>query len=131
MQTHYSVLVIGGGQAGLAISYCLKEKGIEHLIFERYQLGHSWRSQRWDSFCLVTPNWQCLLPGFPYKGEDPQGFMPKDAIVAYLEAYAQLFNPPLQEGVDVTRVSLGEWGFRVETSQGNYTADQVVIATGG
>ena len=131
MQTHYSVLVIGGGQAGLAISYCLKEKGIEHLIFERYQLGHSWRSQRWDSFCLVTPNWQCLLPGFPYTGEDPQGFMPKNAIVAYLEAYAQLFNPPLQEGVSVTRVSLGEWGFGVETSQGDYTADQVVIATGG
>ncbi len=62
---HHSVVVIGGGQAGLAVSYCLKQRGIDHLVFEKHRLGHEWRERRWDSFCLVTPNWQCRLPGFP------------------------------------------------------------------
>ena len=63
--THYPVIIIGGGQAGLSISYLLKQRGIEHLIFERNRIGEAWRSQRWDTFCLVTPNRQCRLPGFP------------------------------------------------------------------
>ncbi|MGB5972018.1 MAG: FAD-dependent oxidoreductase, partial [Nodosilinea sp.] len=63
---HYGVIVIGGGQAGLSISYCLQRRGIDHIVFEQYQVAHSWRTKRWDSFCLVTPNWQCQLPGFPY-----------------------------------------------------------------
>ncbi|HWZ46643.1 MAG TPA: FAD-dependent monooxygenase, partial [Herbaspirillum sp.] len=73
--THYPVLIIGGGQAGLSISYYLKQQGIAHLILEKNQLGHAWRNERWDTFCLVTPNWQCTLPGFPYAGDDPYGFM--------------------------------------------------------
>jgi putative flavoprotein involved in K+ transport len=75
---HYPVIIIGGGHAGLSISHCLKERGIDHVIFEKERLGESWRTKRWDSFCLVTPNWQCQLPGFHYSGNDPDGFMKKD-----------------------------------------------------
>ena len=74
-QTHYSALVIGGGQAGLSASYFLKQKGIDHLVFEKHGIAQEWRSRRWDSFCLVTPNWQCTLPGYAYAGPDPKGFM--------------------------------------------------------
>ncbi len=129
---HYPVIIIGGGHAGLSISHCLKERGIDHLIFEKERLGESWRTKRWDSFCLVTPNWQCQLPGFHYSGNDPDGFMKKDEIVAYIEAYAQSFQPPLREGVNVSRLAQDEAArFVVSTSIGDYLADQVVVATGG
>lgn len=133
MQTHYSVAVVGGGQAGLSMSYCLKERGLDHIIFEREKIAHSWRSKRWDSFCLVTPNWQCRLPGYPYADSDGQGFMKKDEIVHYIERYAASFDPPLEEGVEVTKVKKSDATnvFELTTSIGNYTADQVVIATGG
>lgn len=129
---HYAVLIVGGGQAGLAMSYCLKQSGIDHLVFEQEKIAYSWRAKRWDSFCLVTPNWQCLLPGFPYPGSDPDGFMQRDEIVRYIEAYAAAFEPPLREGVAVLRVAqAAAGGFEVATSIGHFTADQVVIATGG
>src|ERR1700676_755267 len=80
---HYPVVVIGAGQAGLGMSYCLAEDGIDHLVFERNRIGHEWRERRWDSFCLVTPNWQCRLRGYPYQGQDPDGFMSREEIVAY------------------------------------------------
>lgn len=130
-KNHYSVIIVGGGQAGLAISYLLKQASIDHIIFEKNQIGHAWRNQRWDSFCLVTPNWQCRLPGFPYAGGDAQGFMLKDEIVQYLEAYAASFQAPILEGVAVSKLSQRADGFEVITSQGTYTADQVVVATGG
>jgi len=129
---HYPVIIIGGGHAGLSMSHCLKKRGIDHLIFEKYRLGESWRTKRWDSFCLVTPNWQCKLPGFNYSGSDPDGFMKKDEIVAYIEAYARSFQPPLREGVNVSRLARDEAGrFVVSTSIGDYVADQVIVATGG
>ncbi|MGI0490821.1 MSMEG_0569 family flavin-dependent oxidoreductase [Alkalinema pantanalense CENA528] len=133
MSSHHSVVIVGGGQAGLAMSYCLKERGIDHLIFEKNQIGYAWREKRWDSFCLVTPNWQCQLPGFPYPGNDPQGFMVKDEIVQYIQAFAASFEPPIREGVAVSRLWKDETHnrFELETSIGTYTADQVVIATGG
>ncbi len=128
--THYPVAIVGGGQAGLSMSYCLKERGIDHIVFEKNQIGHAWRSKRWDTFCLVTPNWQCQLPGYSYAGSDPQGFMQKDEIVSYIEAYAASFSPPIQEGVEVLKVSQIDGGFELITSIGDYTADQVVIASG-
>ena len=133
MSEHYSVVVVGGGQAGLSLSYYLKERGIDHLVFEKDRVGSTWRSSRWDSFCLVTPNWQCALPGFPYRGSDPHGFMRKDEIVAYLEAYVAAFDPPLREGVEVRRVmhADGRRAFSVETSEGTVTADTLVVAMGG
>lgn len=132
MKMHYSVVVVGGGQAGLSMSYCLKTRGIDHIVFEKNRVAHSWRSKRWDSFCLVTPNWQCQLPGHPYAGNDPQGFMQKDQIVQYIEEYVSLFNPPVEEGVEVLGIRKNEAQgvFEVSTTIGNYTADQVVIAVG-
>lgn len=129
---HYPVIIVGGGQAGLSMSFCLKERGIEHVIFEKERFAEAWRSKRWDSFCLVTPNWQCALPGFKYPGSDPNGFMKKDEIVQYIADYVALFNPPLKEGVSVNRLRRHESGlFEVSTSMGDFTADQVVVATGG
>ncbi|GLZ00423.1 MSMEG_0569 family flavin-dependent oxidoreductase [Actinoplanes sp. NBRC 103695] len=128
---HYSVAVVGGGQAGLAMSWHLRRLGIGHVVFERDRVGHEWRDRRWDSFCLVTPNWQCDLPGFPYQGDDPDGFMVGADVVDHLEKYAASFDPPLAEGVDVTRLRRTRVGvFDLVTSDGRCTADQVVVATG-
>lgn len=129
---HLPVLIIGGGQAGLSVSWYLMQEGIEHVVLERHRKFESWRNNRWDSFCLVTPNWQCRLPGWPYKGKDPDGFMVRQEIVDYLDGFFESFNPPLREGVDVIEVTPREGGgYRIETSIGTMTADQVVIATGG
>ena len=130
--SHYSALVIGGGQAGLSASYYLKQKGIDHLVFEKHGIAHEWRNRRWDSFCLVTPNWQCTLPGYPYSGNDPKGFMLKEEIVQYVEGFAASFDPPLLSGVTVTRLTRDRNGvYTVTTSLGTYTADQVIVAVGG
>ncbi|WP_258104313.1 MSMEG_0569 family flavin-dependent oxidoreductase [Marinoscillum sp. MHG1-6] len=135
MKEHYSVIIVGGGQAGLSISYCLKQEGIDHIIFEKNRIGYAWREKRWDAFCLVTPNWQCNLPGFSYEreyhGKDPKGFMTKDEIVRFIEAYAAHFNPPIHEGVTVTEVIKNEEScYQVSTSEGTFTCDQIVIAAG-
>ncbi len=131
-ENHYSVLIIGGGQAGLSMSYNLKQQGIDHLIIEKNRIGHAWRSERWDTFCLVTPNWQCTLPGFHYSGNDPYGFMKKDEIVEYIDQYVASFNPPVMEGAAVTRLRRNNAGqFELETTQGTLSADQVVVAVGG
>jgi putative flavoprotein involved in K+ transport len=130
--THVPVVVVGGGQAGLSMSFCLKQRGIRHVVFEKHRIAHEWRENRWDSFCLVTPNWQCQLPGFAYSGDDPRGFMLKDEIVRYIEAYAASFHPPVREGTTVVRLHRSEADrYAVSTSAGEYTADQVVVATGG
>ena len=129
---HVPVVVIGGGQAGLCASHHLKRHGIGHVVLERHRIGHAWRSERWDSFCLVTPNWQCALPGHPYAGEDPDGYMRKDEIVAYVEGFARMVNPPILEGVSVERVSRDADGrFRVRSTAGEWTADAVVMAISG
>ena len=129
---HVLVAIVGGGQAGLSVSYHLKQSGIDHLVFEKKTAAHTWSTQRWDTFCLVTPNWQCDLPGHRYDGPDPDGFMKKDEIVAYLKAFVAKVNPPIREGVAVTRVERREDGlFSLQTSEGDYTANEVVVASGG
>ncbi len=129
---HVPVVVVGGGQAGLSMSWTLAERGIRHLVLEANHPGHAWAVERWDTFCLVTPNWQCRLPGFPYDGDDPDGFMGRDEIVDYLARYAASFAPPLRCGVTVRRLERVAGGrFRLDTSDGPVTADQVVVATGG
>lgn len=132
MKKHYSAIVVGGGQAGLSISYCLKNKSIDHIVLEKNYIGYSWQEKRWDTFCLVTPNWQCTLPGYHYPGNNPNGFMAKEAIVEYIKDYARSFNPPIKEGVEVLSVKKNpsQGLFELTTSIGNYTANQVVIATG-
>lgn len=113
MNTQVQVAIVGAGQAGLSVSYLLKQRGIAHCLLERYRSAHTWSDERWDNFCLVTPNWQCRLPGHDYDGADPQGFMLKHEIVAYLERYVQRFQPPVREGVEVraVRQQLGGQGF--------------------
>ncbi|GAQ51314.1 MSMEG_0569 family flavin-dependent oxidoreductase [Streptomyces acidiscabies] len=129
--SHHPVAVIGGGQAGLSVSHALRQRGVEHVVIEAKRVGHEWRERRWDSFCLVTPNWQCRLPGFPYQGDDPDGFMARDEIVRYLEDYVAFFRPPLVEGVSVTRLRRAPQGtYELTTTDGDFTADQVVVATG-
>lgn len=137
-RSHYSVIIVGGGQAGLSLSHCLQQRGIDHLVIEKRSLVHSWRTQRWDSFCLVTPNWQCQLPGWAYGGDDPHGFMVKDQINEWLAGFVAQVRAPAIEGVTVERVSrvlgTGERShdrFAVQTDAGSYTADQVVVASGG
>lgn len=129
---HVPCVVIGGGQAGLAVSHELEAHRIEHVVLERDRIAHAWRDERWESFCLVTPNWQCRLPGFPYAGDEPDGFMPRDEIVGYLEAFAASFAPPIHEGVAVTAVEAGERSrFVVHTSHGTIACEQIVLAVGG
>lgn len=129
---HVPVIVVGGGQAGLSTSYWLKQRGIEHLVFEKNYACHVWETARWDTFCLVTPNWQCDLPGHPYDGPDPNGFMKKDEIVAYVREFARKVAPPIREGVTVMRAARRpEGGFAVTTTDGLYSCDEIVVASGG
>src|SRR5215204_1529396 len=113
------IVIIGGGQAGLAMSYYLTEQGRPHVVLEQGRIAESWRSQRWDSLCLVSPNRTMALPGFPYAGDDPDGFMGKDEVVGHLEAYARSFGTPVREGVRVTAVvaDLNGAGFLVQTEE--------------
>ncbi|ARE81517.1 putative oxidoreductase CzcO [Roseovarius mucosus] len=130
-RTHVAVLIVGAGQAGMSASYYLCQAGIDHVVLERYKRFHAWKEDRWDSFCLVTPNWQCKLPDFPYQGDDPEGFMLKDEIVEYVEGFCNSFEAPLREGVTVERVEKIDDIFEVDTDQGLWTADHVIIASGG
>jgi putative flavoprotein involved in K+ transport len=126
------VAVVGGGQAGLSISWHLVQRGIEHVVLERDTIAHEWEEARWDTFCLVTPNWQCQLPGWPYRGDDPDGFMVREEIVEFVRRYAASFSPPVHEGVAVTRLAPApDGGYTLITSAGELTADQVVLAIGG
>jgi putative flavoprotein involved in K+ transport len=108
--------VVGGGQAGLAASRELAKAGVEHVVLERGRTGQTWRD-RWGSFCLVSPNWTVQLPDHPYDGDDPDGYMSRDEIVAYLERYRDALGPPVRE-VGALSVEAGADGFRLETSCG-------------
>src|SRR5207253_6262240 len=114
--TEADVVIVGAGQAGLSLSHELTEAGVEHLVLERGRVGETWRG-RWDSFCLVIPNWTVQLPGGVYQGADPDGFMPRDAIVRHLVRYAETFRAPVREGVNVTTLEPGPDGsFLLKTS---------------
>ncbi len=128
---HHQVVIIGGGQAGLSLSWYLTKERIDHVVLERDVAFHAWKNQRWDSFCLVTPNWQCQLPGYHYPGNDPHGFMVKDEIVRFVEDFKGAFNPPVLEGVEVTQLYSQGQGFAIESTAGSFTASHVCIATGG
>ena len=123
------ILVIGAGQAGLGLSYYLSRAGIDHLVIDKGGIGNAWRSERWDSFCLVTPNWSILLPGAVYEGDDPDGFMPRDEFVTYIETWARAFGAPVRENVEAKAVRRSRSSFEVETSAGTIRARKVVIAT--
>jgi len=130
------VAVVGGGQAGLSTSWYLTRDGIDHVVFEAATTAHEWADSRWDNFTLVTPNWHCALPGYAYDGPDPDGFMTRDEVVAWLGGYAETFGPPVREQHSVTElVPAAEGGYvlTVATADGveSWHAEQVVVATGG
>jgi putative flavoprotein involved in K+ transport len=124
-------VIVGGGQAGLAMSYYLTQEGREHVVLERAPaIANAWRNQRWDSFTLVTPNFQVRMPGAEYSGNDPYGFMPLAEVVRYFDDYVERFWLPVHCEVEVFSVEKTLDGYLVKTSEGNYEADNVVIATG-
>ena len=131
MQENINTVVIGGGQAGLAITYCLTQQGREHVVLERSRVGESWR-HRWDTFTLVTPNWTIKLPGFHYEGSNPDGFLARDQVVEYLETCVYRFNAPLRLRVraDSVEQDPSGTGSQVCTSRGTLRAGNVVVATG-
>ena len=123
-------LIVGGGQAGLALSHCLTARRIDHVVVERGRLGERWRSERWESLRLLTPNWMTRLPGARYAGPDPDGFMTMGEVISYLEAYAASFGAPVQPDTNVLAVRPAGDGFVVRTSRGDWRARVVVVATG-
>ena len=126
----HDVIIIGAGQAGLATSYFLRRMGVDHLILERGRIAESWRTKRWDSFTLVTPNWTVQLPGAAYDGPEPDGFISGTAFIDHMERWAASFDAPVRESVTVTRLSAGgPRRFRIDTSAGAHDADVVVVAT--
>ncbi len=127
---HIGTVVIGAGQAGLAVSHELTIRGVDHVVLERSRVAQSWR-ERWDSFTLVTPNWTMDLPGTPYAGPDPEGHVSRDAIVEYLEDYGARWDISVREGVAVESVRAGTGSrFALMTSLGPISADNVVVCTG-
>lgn len=124
------VIVIGGGQAGLAMSRQLSRRGIDHVVFERRRLAERWRSERWDSLRLLTPNWFSRLPDWRYTSADPDGFMTMPQTVRYFEDYARAIAAPVQEWTEVRSVEPFSGGYRVETDADVWFARAVVIATG-
>jgi putative flavoprotein involved in K+ transport len=123
-------LVIGGGQAGLAMSGCLTDRSVDHVVLERGRVAERWRSERWDSLRLLTPNWQTRLPGFQYEGPDPDGYMAMPELVTFFEKYAASFAAPVETATTVLALEHVAPHFRVRTTRGRWLARNVVIATG-
>jgi putative flavoprotein involved in K+ transport len=131
-----AVAVVGGGQAGLATSWHLTRAGVDHVVFEARTVAHEWADSRWDNFTLVTPNWHCQLPGYAYRGADPDGFMTRDQVVEWLAGYAPTFGPPVREHARVAALTERDGGGFALTVVGQeaeeiWEADTVVVATGG
>jgi putative flavoprotein involved in K+ transport len=125
-----STIVIGGGQAGLAMSACLTDHQIAHVIFERHRVAESWQSGHWDSLRLLTPNWMTRLPGFTYSGPEPDGFMRATDVATLLKTYAGKISAPVLTGTDVISIESADGGYTAHTSAGAWFAPTVVIATG-
>lgn len=133
---HIPVAIVGAGQAGLSVSWYLGRAGIEHVVLEAHTPAHAWADSRWDNFTLVTPNWHCKLPGYTYDGPDPDGFMTRDEVVAWLAGWLETFTPPLRTQTRVTRLTnRPEGGFELTLHSPHgtetLTCEHAVIATGG
>src|SRR6478672_8944939 len=127
---HTTTVVIGAGHGGLAMSRCLSERSIDHVVLERGEVANSWRTERWDSLRLLTPNWQCRLPGFAYCDDDPDGFMTMPEVVDFVVSYAKNVAAPVQAGTTVTSVRRNDDGYSVMTDQGIFDCRSVVLASG-
>jgi len=122
--------VVGAGHAGLAMSRRLTERSIDHVVLERGEVANSWRTQRWPSLRLLTPNWQTRLPGHDYDGDHPDGFMPVAGVVATITRYARLVNAPVCTATTVHTVRATPQGFQIRANDDLLRARVVVLATG-
>ena len=125
-----TTVIIGAGQSGLAISHHLASRSIDHVVLERGEVAHSWRTERWDSLRLLTPNWQSRLPGFRYTGPEPDGYMGMDEVVSFLASYAGITSAPVETKTTVMSVDPIEDGYRVTTDRGVWRCRSVVVASG-
>ena len=124
------VIIIGAGHAGLATSYALSQRSIDHLVLERGEVANSWKKERWDSLTLLTPNWQSRLPGYCYEGDDPDGFMNMRELIQFIEDYAEFTDAPLKTNAEVTSVQQNGNGYKVTSEAGEWHCTAVAIASG-
>ena len=127
---HTTTVVVGAGHCGLAVSRSLAARSIDHVVLERGEVADSWRNQRWDSLRLLTPNWMTRLPGFAYRGDDPDRYLTAPEVIRFLRDYAVASATPVRSGVTVTSVRPGGHGYLVRTDRGTWNAAAVVVATG-
>jgi len=125
-----TAVVIGAGQSGLAMSWWLAERALDHVVLERGEVANTWRTERWDSLTLLTPNWQSRLPGHGYEGDDPDSYRTMAETIAFIERYATLLSPPLRTHCPVVSVRSASSGYEVVTEQGTWQCKAVVLATG-
>ena len=125
-----TTIVVGAGHAGLAMSRCLAERSIDHVVLERGEVANSWRTERWDSLRLLTPNWQSRLPGLGYQGDDPDGYRTVPETIEFISDYARAIEAPVQTQTKVTAVRPNGAGYHIETDQGEWHGRTVVLATG-
>src|SRR5436190_2096234 len=125
-----TTVIIGAGHCGLAVSRCLAARSIDHVVLERGEVANSWRTQRWDSLRLLTPNWMTRLPGYAYAGADPDGYLTAPEVARLIGDYAQMSSAPVRTGTTVTSVRAAGGGFTVHTDRGRWRARTVVLASG-
>ena len=128
--TDVTVVIVGAGHSGLAMSHHLRVRGIEHVVLERGKIANSWSEERWDSLRLLTPNWQNRLPGFAYEGSDPDGFMTNKEVVGFIDAYAKAIDAPVVTGTRVQQVTAHEGRYAVSTNSGTWQCRALVMASG-
>lgn len=125
-----TTVIIGGGHSGLAMSASLSRLGIDHAILERGEVANTWKTERWDSLRLLTPNWQCRLPGYAYDGDDPDGFMTMPSLISFMDSYASMSSAPIETHTEVLRVSQADNDFEVQTRHTIWRCKTVVLANG-
>ena len=123
--------MIGAGHAGLAVSHFLSQRSIDHVVIERGEVANTWRTERWDSLRLLTPNWQSRLPGLEYDGDDPDGYMTMPEVIGFIDSYAKTTTAPLRTHTTVKSLRPNHDGYEVVTDDGAWTSPTVVLATGG
>jgi putative flavoprotein involved in K+ transport len=125
-----TTVIIGAGHAGLAMSSCLCDRSIDHVVLERGEVAHTWRTERWESLRLLTPNWQSRLPRFSYNGDDPDGYRTVAEVIEFIASYAKAVSAPVLTHTTVTSVRSMETGYLVRTDQGDWLCRTVVVASG-